>query len=172
MAQGTVKWFNAEKGFGFIAPDEGSDDVFVHYSEIQGSGFRVVPLDPSLGGQRTGAKIGFDCTIPFGKRQSLEWGIPMPPETKRNGTNGKKSVADTLAAGPASFLELIMAAGGRDQALLGGQHLVGEREIVAVVGDIGSLEAIAQARIVERCVVARTAGGAFDDVQIDQVQVA
>ncbi|GAA4054447.1 cold-shock protein [Nonomuraea sp. NPDC050663] len=40
MAQGTVKWFNAEKGYGFIAPDGGAPDVFVHFSEIQGNGYR------------------------------------------------------------------------------------------------------------------------------------
>jgi CspA family cold shock protein len=40
MATGTVKWFNAEKGFGFIAPEDGSADVFAHYSAIESTGYR------------------------------------------------------------------------------------------------------------------------------------
>jgi CspA family cold shock protein len=53
MTQGTVKWFNGEKGFGFITPDGGTTDVFVHYSEIDAGGFRS--LDE---GQRVEFEIG------------------------------------------------------------------------------------------------------------------
>ncbi len=51
MATGTVKWFNESKGFGFIAQDNGGDDVFVHFSAIQGSGFKTLS---------EGQKVSFD----------------------------------------------------------------------------------------------------------------
>ncbi|MEI6809133.1 MAG: cold-shock protein [bacterium] len=59
MATGTVKWFNEAKGFGFISPDEGGDDLFVHYSSIQMEGFRKL---------QEGQKVEFE-TAPGRKGQ-------------------------------------------------------------------------------------------------------
>ncbi|MFI9508676.1 cold-shock protein [Nocardia sp. NPDC052566] len=53
MAQGSVKWFNSEKGFGFIAQDGGGPDVFVHYSAVSGSGFKSLEE-----GQRVEFEVG------------------------------------------------------------------------------------------------------------------
>ena len=68
---------DAETDWAFATRFQADRDLIV------GSGFRVVPLDPSLGGARTGAKLGFDCTIPFGKANSLEFSVPTPPVGKK-----------------------------------------------------------------------------------------
>ena len=61
MAQGTVKWFNADKGFGFIQPDTGGADVFVHMSAVEAAGMR---------GLKEGQKISFEITTERGKNSA------------------------------------------------------------------------------------------------------
>jgi len=62
MATGIVKWFNDSKGFGFITPDGGGDDLFAHFSAIQGNGFKSL---------KEGQRVSFDVTEgPKGKQAS------------------------------------------------------------------------------------------------------
>ncbi|GAB3344139.1 MULTISPECIES: cold-shock protein [Chromohalobacter] len=53
MATGTVKWFNDTKGYGFISPEDGGDDLFAHFSEIQAEGFKTL---------QDGQKVSFEVT--------------------------------------------------------------------------------------------------------------
>ena len=53
MARGTVKWFSDQKGYGFVTPEDGSKDVFIHYSAIQGDGFKSL---------KEGDKVEFEIT--------------------------------------------------------------------------------------------------------------
>mgnify|MGYP001764311773 FL=1 len=60
MATGTVKWFNDAKGFGFIKPDDGGEDLFAHFTAIKGQGFRTL---------KEGQKVSFEITSgPKGKQ--------------------------------------------------------------------------------------------------------
>jgi CspA family cold shock protein len=54
MPTGTVKWFNENKGWGFIVPDEGGDDIFVHYSAIEAGGFKTL---------KEGQKVNFELKL-------------------------------------------------------------------------------------------------------------
>jgi cold shock protein len=76
MATGTVKWFNDAKGFGFIEPEAGGDDVFAHFSAIQMDGFRTL---------KQGGRVSFE--IVQGPKGQLAQNIaaiePPPPEATR-----------------------------------------------------------------------------------------
>jgi cold shock protein len=61
MAQGTVKWFSGEKGYGFITPDEGGEDVFVHHTGIAGNGFKSLEEGNKVSYEATQGKKGMQA---------------------------------------------------------------------------------------------------------------
>ncbi|MBA3873263.1 MAG: cold shock domain-containing protein [Chloroflexota bacterium] len=72
--QGVVKWFSNEKGYGFVTPENGSSDVFVHYSAIQGNGYRSLPEK---------AKVEFEVVEgPKGKQASAVVVLEVPQENE------------------------------------------------------------------------------------------
>ena len=99
---------------------------------VVASGFRAVPLDPSLKGARVGAKAGFDCTRPFGKANSFEYEIPMPPVLA---PRPRSTVEAALASGPHSYLELMEVLGTRD-----GREVAVELERIEESGRLTRLE--------------------------------
>jgi 3-polyprenyl-4-hydroxybenzoate decarboxylase len=125
---GDIDVFNDEQvDWAFATRFQADRDLMV------ASGFRCVPLDPSLTGARVGAKIGFDCTIPFGRTGAFEWAIPAPPEIKQRKRHG--SVLDALTEGPCNFLELIAARGTRD-----GRDIVRELDKLYAANRLGRNE--------------------------------
>src|SRR5215217_2936160 len=72
--EGTVKWFNEEKGYGFISPDDGSADVFVHHSGIAGSGFKSL---------EEGEKVTYE--VVRGKRGMQAENVSKAPTSSRSG---------------------------------------------------------------------------------------
>ena len=77
MSTGTVKWFNDSKGFGFIKPDGGGEDLFAHFSAIQGSGFKTL---------RENQKVEFEVTTgPKGKQATNIRPLDSPDSTISRG---------------------------------------------------------------------------------------
>jgi CspA family cold shock protein len=79
MPQGTVKWFNEEKGYGFITPDEGGEDLFVHHTGIAGSGFKSL---------EEGARVSYEATQGRKGMQAANVSVASSDGSEARGTAG------------------------------------------------------------------------------------
>ena len=90
MANGTVKWFNAEKGYGFITVDEGGQDVFVHYSAIDMGGYKVL---------EEGQQVVFEVGTGARARRRSRCASPRPPQHTRASRPRSPGAAPFVDAG-------------------------------------------------------------------------
>ena len=102
MATGTVKWFNDAKGYGFITPDDGSEDLFAHFSAINMSGFKTL---------KEGQKVSFDVVQGPKGKQGLEYpeGLKKDPRLKAARRGGFFIGAAVFACEAFSYILSIMA---------------------------------------------------------------
>ncbi|MGB0629353.1 MAG: UbiD family decarboxylase [Alphaproteobacteria bacterium] len=103
-----------------------------HRDFVSSSGYRAVPLDPSLQGERSGSKAGFDLTRPFGQTNAQEWKVPDPPVFEQR---PQTTVEDALKDGPKFFRELMEATGSDD-----GREIVRALEEYYAAGRIKRLD--------------------------------
>jgi len=87
MQSGTVKWFNNAKGYGFIVPETGGEDVFVHYSTIDGSGFKTLKEGQSVKYEASESPRGVQTTRVFDEMGEAGGEIPLEHSENINITN-------------------------------------------------------------------------------------
>jgi CspA family cold shock protein len=92
MATGTVKWFTADRGFGFISPDDGTDDVFVHQSAINSNGYRDL---------REGAKVSYDTEVGEKGPRATNVTALQPDTSRLNLAASDGSLPRALVSAPA-----------------------------------------------------------------------
>ncbi len=87
MQSGTVKWFNNAKGYGFIVPETGGEDVFVHYSTIDGSGFKTLKEGQNVKYEASESPRGVQTTRVLGDEVDASSDIPLENSENMNSAN-------------------------------------------------------------------------------------